>query len=267
MSSSQKIIKYFAITFACIIIASMIGGIVSFIVTIFDISEYKQRKIHELYQSNVVNTTLDIDLKSTDLEINLGDKLLVSSDSKYINCIQDENKIQVIEKSHVSFSNNTSKLIITIPRDLMFDVVDIEAGAGKINIEELETKRLHLDLGAGRVDIKNLIVTERTKIEGGAGKFAIQNGTINNLKFALGVGDAKINSAILGNSTIDASVSKLDVNLRGSINDYEISIDKGIGSIKFNGETLKDKSVVGNGNNYLEINGGVGTIKITTNNN
>lgn len=267
MLKSKKIIKYFAITFASVIIASMIGGLVSFIVTIFDISEYKQSKIQKLYQSNVVNATLDIELKSTDLEINLGDKLSISSDSKYITLNQDENKIYITEKSHVSLSNNTSKLVITIPRDLMFDIVDIETGAGKINIEELETKRLNLDLGSGSVDIKNLIVVDRTKIEGGAGKFTIQNGTINNLKFTLEVGSAKLNSAILGNSTIKASVSKLDINLRGSIDDYEISIDKGIGLIYFNSDILKDKSVVGNGNNYLEITGGVGTIKITTDNN
>ena len=60
MKSNQKLIKYFAITFACLIIASMIGGLASLVITIFNISAYKNDKVREIYQSNTVTATLDI---------------------------------------------------------------------------------------------------------------------------------------------------------------------------------------------------------------
>lgn len=265
MKNNQRIIKYFSLTFACLIIASMIGGLASLVITIFNISAYKNEKVREIYQSNTVTATLDMDLKTADLEIKLGDKLLVETDSKYVSCYQDNQKIVVKEKNHLSLKKNDEyKIIVTIPRELMFDIVDIETDAGKINIEELQTKRLNLNLGAGLSTINNLIVTDKAKIDGGAGKIVIKNGTINNLSFDMGVGESIISAGILGNSDIDAGIGKLEVNLNGTINDYSISVDKGIGSIKFNGKNLKDDTIIGNGNNYLTIDGGVGAIKIFT---
>ena len=265
IKSNQKLIKYFVITIAFLIIASMIGGLVSLIITIFNISAYKNNQVHEIYQSNTISATLDIDLQTADLEIKLGDNLSVETDSKYVSCNQEDKRIVVKEKKHLSLKKKDEyKIIITIPRELMFDIVDIETDAGKIYLEELQTKRLNLKLGAGVSTINNLVVTDKAKIDGGASKFVINNGTINNLSFDMGVGETIINAGILGNSDIFAEIGKLEVNLNGTINDYSISVSKGIGSIKFNEENLKNDTIIGNGNNYLTINGGVGSIKITT---
>ena len=86
----------------------------------------------------------------------------------------------------------------------------------------------------------------------------------NNLNFDIGVGTTEITTRITGTSEINTGVGKLELNLIGSINDYELTIDKGVGSIKLNNESLKDKSVVGTGNNYLLIEGGIGLTSITT---
>ena len=69
--------------------------------------------------------------------------------------------------------NYTSDLIIYIPENIMtFDEVEveIETGAGKINIQSLNTQGLYLELGAGDVYIENLIVAKEAKIDGGARK-------------------------------------------------------------------------------------------------
>ena len=57
------------------------------------------------------------------------------------------------------------------------------------------------------------------------------------------VGDTILNTKILGNSNIETDIGKLELNLIGSLNDYELTIDKGVGSIKLNNESLKDKKV------------------------
>ena len=47
--------------------------------------------------------------------------------------------------------------------DFIFDGIAIETGAGKVDIETLTTKKLYLDLGAGRVEIDNLVALDEAK--------------------------------------------------------------------------------------------------------
>ena len=51
-------------------------------------------------------------------------------------------------------------MIIYVPSDFTFDRVIIDAGAGKVNIEELSTKELYLSFGAGKAEINNLEVLD-----------------------------------------------------------------------------------------------------------
>ena len=46
--------------------------------------------------------------------------------------------------------------------------------------------------------------------------------------------------------------------------DYSIEVDKGISSCTFNGKELKDDTRYGDGENIIEIDGGIGDIEITT---
>ncbi|MER8322278.1 hypothetical protein ABS243_19065, partial [Acinetobacter baumannii] len=75
-------------------------------------------------------------------------------------------------------------------------------GAGTLNIENMNTRKLSLDLGAGSTLIKD-IYSDNTNINTGAGSFTIVNGNINDLDLDVGVGKTNITSMITGNSTID----------------------------------------------------------------
>lgn len=48
----------------------------------------------------------------------------------------------------------------------------------------------------------------------------------------------------------------------GSCEDYKIKIDKGIGEARLAGESMRDDSVYGWGENRIEIDGGIGAIYI-----
>ena len=61
-----------------------------------------------------------------------------------------------------------------------------------------------------------------------------------------------------GSVVIDRSF----ISLIGSKDDYKVDIDKGIGNITVDGKTVTDFGSSGNGQNHIEINGGVGTINL-----
>ena len=261
-NKNNRIIKTFAFILAAIVIISMLGGIYALCITVFDL--FQSNQIENQIQYDSLMSSLDIDLKTANLEIKLGDKLLVSTTNKYVTTYQNDNNIVIQEKKHSLLSKDNNKVIITVPDNFLLDIVEIDITSGSIKIDKLETKRLNLDLGSGTTKINNLLVTDKTKIDCGSGKFILNNGNLSNLNLDAGLGDTILNTKIIGNSNIETDIGKLELNLIGSINDYELTIDKGVGSIKLNNESLKDKSVVGTGNNYLLIEGGIGLTSITT---
>ena len=261
-NKNNRIIKTFAFILAAIVIISMLGGIYALCITVFDL--FQSQQIENQIQYDTLMSSLDIDLKTANLEIKLGDKLLVSTTNKYVTTYQNNNNIVIQEKKHSLLSKDNNKVIITVPDNFLLDIVEIDITSGSIKIDKLETKRLNLDLGSGTTKINNLLVTDKTKIDCGSGKFLLNNGNLSNLNLDTGLGDTILNAKIIGNSNIETDIGKLELNLIGSINDYELTIDKGVGSIKLNNESLKDKSVVGTGNNYLLIEGGIGLTSITT---
>ena len=261
-NKNNRIIKTFAFILAAIVIISMLGGIYALCITVFDL--FQSNQIENQIQYDSLMSSLDIDLKTANLEIKLGDKLLVSTTNKYVTTYQNNNNIVIQEKKHSLLSKDNNKVIITVPDNFLLDIVEIDISSGSIKIDKLETKRLNLDLGSGTTKINNLLVTDKTKIDCGSGKFLLNNGNLSNLNLDTGLGDTILNAKIIGNSNIETDIGKLELNLIGSINDYELTIDKGVGSIKLNNKSLKDKSVAGTGNNYLLIEGGIGLTSITT---
>lgn len=62
---------------------------------------------------------------------------------------------------------------------------------------------------------------------------------------------------------IDAGIGKVDIELEDGVRNYTIKASKGIGSISINNEELTSDREYGNGPNYIKIDGGVGTIRIS----
>ena len=82
-----------------------------------------------------------------------------------------EEHIKYLGHEFLEIGHILQKLENNIPENIMtFDEVKIETGAGKINIQSLNTQGLYLELGAGDVYIENLIVAKEAKIDGGARK-------------------------------------------------------------------------------------------------
>ncbi|MBQ7140214.1 MAG: DUF4097 family beta strand repeat protein [Bacilli bacterium] len=265
MIKTQKLIKYCAIVFAIFLVFNIILGImygVNSISNIFDDNESNVGNLKDLnINSNV--QVLNVDVSSVNITVKEGNKFKVETNNKNINYKIDNNKLFITETKYNWFNRkDSSDLIIYVPSHLTFDNVILENGAGKINIDELYTKRLYLDLGAGKVKVNNLTVLNDTEIDGGAGEINITNSKINDLDLDMGIGKLSLTSKIIGDSEIDAGVGELNLNLIGSLNDYKIKLDKGIGSASINSEKMRSETYYGTGSNLIDIDGGVGSINI-----
>lgn len=256
MIKAQKVIKYCAIAFAVALIFSIISGIMSLIYTFGNNTNHLEEGKATFEEIKY----LDIEVKNVNLVIQEGNELTVETNNKNVSYKKTKYKLVIEEEKHSWFNNDGSYIVISIPKDYMFEEVEIETGAGAITIRELSTKTLDLDLGAGKVEVNNLMVSSNTSIDSGAGSLIINDSNLNNLKFDMGVGNTTINSSVTGRSEISAGVGRLELNLTG--NDYKIRVDKGLGTATINGDSVGDNTYYGTGSNLIEIDGGVGKIVI-----
>lgn len=267
MSNVQRVIKYLAIAFAFFLIFNILSGIISGISILSNITSNKEdyeilEELEELAIQKDVKI-IEVDIASSNMIIQVGDSLKAETTNKYIECKQDNNKLYIKEKDRHWFHNHDiSNLIITIPKDMILDGVTINSGAGKIEIEELSTRLLNLDLGAGKVNINHLTVLSKTKIDGGAGEVNIDNSCFHNLDLSMGIGKFTLTAKLIGNSEIDHGVGEANLNLIGNLEDYQIHLDKGVGTTTIDQKEIKDDETIGSGRNKVDIDGGIGNIQV-----
>ena len=272
MTTAQKVIKYLATAFAVFLIITIISAILSggyallsalgLIHTNKDIVTENLKVISKEVKEV---TTLKIDLAYTNLDIKTGDDFKVETNNSNITFEENNGSVKIKEENRNWLKNDniSSNLIICIQEDMIaIDETKIQTGAGKINIEKLNTQSLYLELGAGDVYIENVIATGKTKIDGGVGKTELKYCEINNLKANLGMEEFTFSGKLTGKSEIDSGIGAINIDLIDNKNNYKIDVSKGLGNVTLDGQKLETDRVYGIGENYLDIDGGIGEIKI-----
>lgn len=270
MTSAQKIIKYLALclaTFLVFLIISSLLGVFYSVSKILDIQKDNEVTMGKMSTVNFKTddiSSLDINLLFTNLIIKQGDVLHVETNNEKVHFDEENNSLKIKEDSRSRLSqNNKGNLILYLPKNSQFKTVKIQAGAGKIQIENLVTDFLSLELGAGETSIQRLNVSENCKIESGAGKVSLLDGRIKNLDLDLGVGKFELTSSLLGSNKINAGIGSLELNLLGNKKDYLIKADKGIGTIHVDEAVVSGDSTIGTGENTIKIDGGIGNIDVS----
>lgn len=265
MNGVQKTIKIGAICFGIFIIANIFLACLyglSFITNINFKTEEKTKDFEEVYQ-NIKK--IDIDAVISNITIESGNEFKVEASNVGKNfSSKAKNNVLKIEENSTFFPKNDGKgdIVITVPKGMMLDELAIDTGAGKFKITDISANTLDIDHGAGILTIINSKFM-KADIDGGAGEMNITSSILNDLDMDAGVGKLQIKAFITGNSEIDCGVGEVDLTLLGNANDYTIQAEKGIGSIQINGESQSNHSSYGSGVNHLNLEGGVGSISVS----
>lgn len=262
MTTLQKVIKYLAIAFALFLTASIISGIlgaVGLFGGLFDSNAVTGET--KTYAVSPGITSIDIEISAADLTVRNADTFYIESNLKNLR-VTEENGTLIIQESTKFATYTDAVLALYIPDRMLFEKAEITTGAGRLNIDRLSAASLRLELGAGEVTIGSLNVGSKTEIEGGAGKITISGGSLRNLDLEMGVGQLNLTSFLTGSSELDLGVGQSNITLIGSEADYALELEKGIGSVTVNGKDVTDFGSSGNGENRIDISGGIGAINI-----
>lgn len=207
--------------------------------------------------------SLDIEISAADFKIESADKFSVESNLKYLSVSEKNGVLRIVDKAKSNLTDSDAMLIVYVPNGTVFNDVDIETGAAKMTVDTLSANAMELKLGAGDVRVECLNASSNADIEGGVGRITIVSGTLNDLTLEMGMGELNLTAAVLGDSDLNFGVGESNVTLIGSKDDYKVDIEKGIGTITVDGKPVTDFGSSGNGQNHIEIEGGVGTVNLS----
>lgn len=206
--------------------------------------------------------SLKIELNAAEVEVIESDSFSVVSNLKYLSVTEDNGVLKIKDEAerHTNYKDPT--LTLYVPRDTVFCEVDFLTGAGVISLNTLYTEELTMMLGAGDVQIDELRVSDEATVRGGAGKLTI-NGSITDLDMEMGVGELKLVASLFGDNELKLGIGRSDITLIGDKSNYTVNAEKGVGKITVDGKEISNSETVGDGENALEIEGGIGDIIVS----
>ncbi len=265
MTAAQKVIKYTAMAFAIFLCVSIISGIVGAVGAIFGIFYRGEGTTEDISSYSIEQdiASIEVSISAADMKIVEGEDFALESNLKKLTVKESNGKLTVKEESSFGVKYDNAVLTLTVPKDASFDSVSIETGAAKLSAASLCTKKLDIELGAGKIEIDTLNVTESADIEGGAGKLKISDGNICNLDLEMGAGSLELVSEITGTSRLEFGVGNVTLTLCGNRESYNIEFESGLGVTTVDGKKVTDWGGFGSGEHRLNIKGGIGKCDIT----
>lgn len=251
---AKRFLIWAGVAIAAVLCLSLIGGLIGAGGSV--IGEDKT------YEVTGEIKTLDIEISAADFRIERGEGFSVESNLKRLTFRQTGDRLILRENGNGRKNYDGAFLTIYIPDGVVFTEISIRTGAGTFTADVLSAEVLDLEFGAGEVNIGELNATREAEIEGGAGQITVGGGNITDLQLDMGIGELYLTSQIVGEGELNLGVGETRITLIGSRNDYTVELNKGIGSISFDGETLSTGKTMGNGRNEVEINGGIGSIEV-----
>ncbi|HHT97783.1 MAG TPA: DUF4097 domain-containing protein [Clostridiales bacterium] len=270
MTTFQKMIQYIAMGFAgllALFILFVTLGVVFPFLSItgsFDDNTSNYSKEFE----NI--TSLDIDVGAANFYIKTGDKFKVEAKN-----ISSNFKVSVSQNNNLRISNTNiknnlfsstkinkhAKITVFLPENFIADNITLDAGAGNVHIDLLNTHKLTFNAGAGNI-IANNINAKHLILNGGVGNVSFTNSVFNSSYIVAGVGNLSFEGVLYGINKISCGVGNLTLNINSKFEDYDMSVSSGIGKIMINGQSHTNFNSDNGKSNLLTINGGIGNVFI-----
>lgn len=153
-------------------------------------------------------TQLDFDFGGAEIFIVTGDAFDLSVEGSLRYQSRVVNGEWKIETSDIDYPNDDTVFTVTVPRDTVFQSIELSVGAGILHADALSCSKAEFEVGAGSMDLDAFTCTQECSIEIGAGNFELTNGALNGqIEIECGLGTADLQVARPESCYADLSAS------------------------------------------------------------
>ncbi len=126
--------------------------------------------------------------------------------------------------------SNRCEIVLSVPRDLAFDMAEIDLGAGKLELCRITAKKLAIEVGAGQLTGEKL-TADSAQIEIGAGGIRIEEMDFGSVEAEVGMGNLELNGDVSKDLDVVCAMGNVDIRLNGSESDYNYRIEGAVGNV------------------------------------
>lgn len=204
-------------------------------------ADFDEDKSQPILTGNYTNEQLAKEDEVTELEADIGGGRLIikQSDNEYFKaevntdlkfqCFVKNGKLNIKAfKGNVISNASNNTVTLYIPDGASIEDVQIELGAGTVDIDKLTAGKVSFDVGAGTVNADNMDV-HKLGVDLGAGKITI-NGTAMDAEIDIGMGSFKWTGKISRDMDLSCAMGSVDIGLKGEDekgHNYRISCSAG----------------------------------------
>lgn len=156
-------------------------------------------------------------------------------------------------------------ITLVIPAGLYFEEVDIEVGAGVMEITSINAKEIDASIGAGELLIDRAQVRELSA-DIGAGIMDARSIDAQEASLTLGMGECIFEGALSGSMDAECSMGNMEIYLSGNENDYNYEIECSAGNVEIGGASYaalaSERHIHNGGHKDIEIECAMGSIQI-----
>lgn len=151
---------------------------------------------------------------------------------KKVQAYQKDNSlfVKAVRDTLIDKDEKENLLILYIPADLWLDSMELELGAGSMQLESLKARRLDVSVEAGKLTLDGVESGELT-VSLGAGMVSMDQVNAQDMKLSAGAGSMEIDGLITGNVEADCAMGNIQMNLQGNKKDFNYELQCMAGNI------------------------------------
>ncbi len=161
---------------------------------------------------------------------------------------------------------NSSCMTLYLPTDTVFDEIDLELGAGQMNLNNMKASDMEMNLGAGQVLAEGL-QAENVIISVGAGDVTLKQAQLGTVKTEVGAGNCEISGTVTGDVEAECAVGNISFKLTGAETDFNYVIqcvtgNITIGEVEYSGVS-QEQNIQNQATKTMDIECAMGKVEVS----
>lgn len=220
--------------------------------------------------ANEINSLCIYDVDGVDLKIiqsGSGDGKMLSVNGLGIEYTVDGGRLLICSRTDNGWFHSEGEIILSVPADTYWETMEIEFGAGELEMEDVYAGSIRLDVGAGEASLDR-IKADTIEIHVGAGEVDAEKMEIyGDVNVSVGLGEVDYSGDTGGSLDFSCGTGNIKyVERNGLYEDYNYDIKCAAGNVRIDGYRFSglsfDKRIDNYSRKIANIDCGIGNISV-----
>ena len=156
-------------------------------------------------------------------------------------CYQKDNTLHIKGTMKTLVGNNITagEIVLAVPAGHTFEKVNMEVGAGFVQLSELNADKFDLEVGAGQIVAESLIGGD-VILAVGVGECIVKDMKADKLDAEVNMGNLDVKGTANEKIMLECAMGNITMTVDGAVSEYDYNVECGMGNV-----TIGDKSFSG----------------------